>query len=115
MKVVSPKNRPPLLTRKYSWYSFLLLSRMQGHSATGKIPITPSGIEPAILQLVVQCLKQLRHRGVAASCRINLRQLQYCYCTGSAISSNAFFGAQCSACKLLLIIISNIQTFRQFH
>jgi len=33
-KVVSLTHRPPLPSRKYSWYSFLLkLSRTQGHSA----------------------------------------------------------------------------------
>jgi hypothetical protein len=32
-KVVSLTQRPPLLPRKYTWYSFLL----QGHSATGRI------------------------------------------------------------------------------
>jgi len=29
-----------------------------------------------------------------------VRQLQYCYCTGSVISNNALFGAQCTVCKL---------------
>ena len=37
-KVVSFTHRPPLPTRKYTWYSFLLeAARSQGHSATGRI------------------------------------------------------------------------------
>jgi hypothetical protein len=48
---------------KYSWYSFLLeLSQPQKHSAAGSIvPMTPSGIEPATVWVVAQCLKQFRH------------------------------------------------------
>ena len=37
-KVVSPTHRPPLRSRKYSWYSFLLEAEStQGHIAAGRI------------------------------------------------------------------------------
>jgi hypothetical protein len=61
-KVVSPTHRLPLPPRKYSWCSFLLQAESTPGPQCGrkdyvneKMPMTPSGIEPANFRLVAQC------------------------------------------------------------
>jgi len=60
-KVVVPTHRPPLLPRKYSWYSFLLEAESTPGPQCGrkdcvneKPPMIPSGIEPATFRLAAK-------------------------------------------------------------
>jgi hypothetical protein len=51
-KVFSPTHWPPLPSKRYRWYAFLL--------AAESTPITLSGIEPATFRLVTQYLNHPR-------------------------------------------------------
>ena len=56
-KVVSLTHRPPLPPGNTpGTHLCQRLSRPQGHSATGSIPMPSSGIEPATCRFVAQCL-----------------------------------------------------------
>jgi len=64
-KVVRPTHRPPLPREIFlvlrSWIKPRAIVRQKG-LFQWKIPLIPTGIEPATFRLVEQCLNQLRYR-----------------------------------------------------
>ena len=60
-----------------SWVNPRTTVRPEGLSQ-GKIPMTPTGIEPATIRLVAQCLNQMRYRVIPKNTYIFWKFLTFC-------------------------------------